>query len=159
MRDIKFQALVVKHTLSNLGSNMHWAGIDSYEEIIDVHDISFDNGKIDYVTDKDGDEFSFADKSLKSVRQYTGLKDNNGKEIYEGDIIRITFDTTWAEEPYYVGEVKFLDSENYPAFDLRPWIDCEMNALSWLKSESDPTVISYEVIGNIYEDTELFESK
>ncbi|MCY8948007.1 YopX family protein [Bacillus atrophaeus] len=99
------------------------------------------------------DEYELISRDL-----YTGLKDANGREIYEGDIIRITYDTNWSEEPYYIGKVKFLDNENYPAFDLRPWIDCEMNALSWLKSETDPSVKSYEVIGNIYEDPELLEA-
>ncbi|TXK25886.1 YopX family protein [Bacillus amyloliquefaciens] len=158
MRDIKFQALVVKHALSNLGSNMHWAGIDSYEEIIDVHDISFDNGKIDYVTDKDGDEYSFADKSLKSVRQYTGLKDKNGREIYEGDIVRNHRDNSnellevlWQEEVAEHASDGIYWTKEVPGFRFKR-----------IKRGLTTVFVAHvdlEVIGNIYEDSELIESK
>jgi uncharacterized phage protein (TIGR01671 family) len=105
-----------------------------------------------------GTDVTFDDISDKRIlMQYTGLKDKNGKEIYEGDIIKITFDTNWSEKPYYIGQVEFKAEEGYPAFDLTPWIDCEMNALSWLASESDPSVLGYEVIGNIHENLNLLE--
>ncbi|MCY7574478.1 YopX family protein [Bacillus pumilus] len=94
-----------------------------------------------------------------SVGQYTGLKDSKGNEIYEGDIILINYDEAYSEHASYIGQVKYRSDDNYPAFDLIPWIDCEMNALSWLKSESDPSVKSYEVIGNIYETPELLTEK
>ncbi|ASS60670.1 hypothetical protein CHN56_00125 [Bacillus velezensis] len=162
MRDIKFQALVVKHALSNLGSNMHWAGIDSYEEIIDVHDISFDNGKIDYVTDKDGDEFSFADKSLKSVRQYTGLKDKNGREIYEGDILKRTVTVVMygsGKPPKDIDEYLEVEyREDYAGFYIG-----ERPLFAYVDNTRDVDTgcrcSKAEVIGNIYEDPELIESK
>lgn len=142
MRETKFQAWVIQHKLSS--SNTHWAGIDSYEEIIDVHDISFDNGKIDYVTDKDGDEYSLADKSLKAVRQYTGLKDKNGREIYEGDIVRNHRDNS--------NELlEVLWQKEVPGFRFKR-----------IKRGLTTVFVAHvdlEVIGNIYEDPELLESK
>lgn len=92
------------------------------------------------------------------LMQYTGLKDKNGKEIFEGDIIKITYDTNYSEKIFYIGTVIYESDNDYPAFDLHPWIDCEMNALSWLKSECDESVKSYEIIGNIYENQDLIKA-
>lgn len=67
--------------------------------------------------------------------QYTGLKDKNGKEIYEGDII--------ARSKTMFGEV-YWDNEN----SLYRFRD---KTGSWTLSSFK----SYKVIGNIYENPEL----
>lgn len=101
--------------------------------------------------------FNETDYELIARNLFTGLKDSEGNEIYGGDVILITYDEAFSELPYYIGKVNFRADDNYPAFDLLPWIDCEMNALSWLKSESDSSVKSYAVIGNIYQNPKLLE--
>lgn len=75
------------------------------------------------------------------LMQYTGLKDKNGVEIYEGDICNQLLLRKFGEEenPRYVGEVTFQPSSGYRVGSEGIWPnDCE-------------------IIGNIYENPELIE--
>ena len=82
------------------------------------------------------------------LMQCTGLKDNNGKLIYEGDIINI-----WCLNftKNQISEVKFCKERAAFTFDFKTDLGniapCTME-----KTE-------IEVIGNIYENPELLEVK
>lgn len=81
------------------------------------------------------------------LMQYTGLKDKNGKEIYEGDIIFVPADE-YEEE--YKGEIKWYGG--YWGFD-EFYPDGTLCGSLFLFSYHD----FGEVIGNIYENPELSE--
>lgn len=78
------------------------------------------------------------------VMQCTGLKDKNGKLIYEGDIVKIFHMSGTMQGRLFKDVVEWndlrcrFDTENYGVFD-----------------EDDV----YEVIGNIYENPELLTTK
>jgi len=104
------------------------------------------------------------DKAL-NLMQYTGLKDRSGKEIYEGDILRMGYGDGSFHESLSV--VKFgvhnagYDSETAttgPAlgFYFSPYpYEGDMMGIgenfNWGHSEN------YEVIGNIYEHPDLLK--
>jgi|GEM_PF-3145298 len=140
MKETKYKAFVVVQKLDNLGSNMHLAGISEYEVMIDVCSISFDKGKIDYVNDSEGNEYSFLDNSLIAIREYTGLNDKNGKALYDGDIIK--FKTRNGYE--YIGN-KGVINWSYMSYVV------STNVGDYLFLYVD----EFEIIGNIYEDSEL----
>ncbi|WP_373758269.1 YopX family protein [Jeotgalibaca porci] len=93
----------------------------------------------------------FLDDEQYIVEQYTGLKDNNGREIYEGDIVQVTSE----DGEFYVAAVKWFGDEGYPVFDLAgisaAWC-YESNALATIFEGSFETC---EVIGNVHENPEL----
>lgn len=79
------------------------------------------------------------------VMQYTGLKDKNGKEVYEGDIIN------YVEEDYLsherMGKVVFEDFAWRITGDSyrRPFYS------------STNAIEQVEIIGNVYENSELLK--
>ena len=82
-----------------------------------------------------------------TVCQYTGLKDKNGKKIFEGDIIQIPDD--YNEFGHSAGEIYEIYFR-YGGFRLKPKYSKARGY--WL--EDDETV---EVIGNIFDNKELLE--
>ena len=89
------------------------------------------------------------------LMQYTGLKDKNGVEIYEGDLIKFTEideDSAFGREDTEVVEVKWLEDIAQFRAIFKSGRRTELHFVVQL-----PTVVSCEVIGNIYENPELID--
>ena len=113
-----------------------------------------------YIYNEDDDrgelKNNFIEVIPESIGQYTGLTDKNGKEIYEGDILRCSLEietpvnaTEPLEPMIHLGKVCFEKGMFIVGSDTMD--DGYMNFID-LDEELD-----LEVIGNIYKNHELLE--
>ena len=73
----------------------------------------------------------------ETVGQFTGLEDKNGKEIYEGDICKVTWSRLDGETAYNTTVIK------------NPF-DYSLDEIAWLDHSHE-----FEIIGNIHDNSEL----
>lgn len=138
MRDIKFRCWDTEN-----------------KEMLDVQELDYAdsyNGQPMIRTTMYNDYF---DTEEIILMQYTGLKDKNGKEIYEGDIVR-----TFALRQYINGYVKYNNDRG--RFDIGWMSEIEkyknngfVGSLSCMTNDYD----CLEIIGNIYENQGLLEKE
>ncbi|EGX8273622.1 hypothetical protein JG303_001139 [Listeria monocytogenes] len=127
--------------------NGHWAhgNLAIIKEKLDRAEIGT------YISNSAGAPFAYQVRP-ETIGQYTGLKDKNGKKIFEGDIV------AFSEDDFHVfnSQVEYFSEDGYPAFDIKVPSDYYFDS-NVFSEVSMSGLHEIEVIGNIHENPELLE--
>lgn len=138
MREIKFRGFNRK--------NRKW-----------LHGYYFVNrGEHFIVTDGTADPFSAHEDYIidpDTLGQFTGLNDRNGKEIYEGDIVKFHFMTSNSCSTKLFPTEKFFGKITTDKYNLLSIFS------NGMKIHIENAIKYGEIIGNIHDNPELLEGK
>jgi uncharacterized phage protein (TIGR01671 family) len=102
----------------------------------DITSIEFkSDGSLAQINVTSGADILYPEKEAV-LMQYTGLKDKNGVEVYEGDILSGDFIVVWRDAGFHLQAQGVFDGNLIIPFGDR---------------------MKFEVIGNIYENKELLK--
>ena len=143
MRKIKFRAWKTTKSNSRIEKIVHFGLLDLDEDYI-IPSGTYLDSSMNPPEENNGPCV---------IMQYTGLRDKNGKEIYEGDIV----DTDYAGDVFrhrvcwsVIGAKFYFSDEDAPGRDVSSNQHYQLS--SYLSDR-------YGVIGNIYENPELLGGK
>lgn len=111
-------------------------------------DLIHDNQKGCYIYPTDAEGLYKENKvNSKTLGQFTGVYDKNGKEIYEGDILDTTVFDCFDNDTQHKLQVSWFGTEFVGENEDEAW------NLQWLCGQDD----EIEVIGNTHDNPELLK--
>ena len=135
----------------------------------------FMHGNIEVFTSYANPQWQPYSKKHYELMQYTGLKDKNGKEIFEGDILEVVIDNDndetcghgfdidvgkkvavrWMDGGFRLIEPQYYNNEDKGYCE----VCAAVNSGGYLYSENHEMDIGFfvKVVGNIYESPELLK--
>lgn len=123
------------------------AWLKGNKKMVDVDEIAFRTHWIHVFYELNYYWFKFDDAKLM---QSTGLKDKNGKEIFEGDVLEIE------DEGEVLGNAKLTWHNEQAVFMIEAISVDDIAPFHEIVSDGS---YSYRVVGNVYENPELLEDK
>lgn len=117
----------------------------------------YENGIVLSFSDEGYDEFGAHERFDVSqsnpppMMQWTGLRDKNGKEIYEGDVLKHDLDIK------FTSRVEFINGQfvrHINEYELRNQLFPFHSSLY-----GSNIMVDFEVIGNIYENPDILKSE
>lgn len=144
MREIKFRGKNLNTKEWVYGDLLQW---NDGETAIGVHGQFIDDG---YHFNENYDKTPYVDET--TVGQYTGLKDKDGTDLYEGDIISVN--------GKYPKLIRYIDEWGSYCLANLTDLDCDLKTRYW-HQVSPCWWTDYEreikVIGNVYDNPELMK--
>lgn len=124
------------------------AWLKNDKEMIDVDEIHFDNGKLDFI----GDAITFM-RTVDEIElmQSTGIFDKNNKEIFEGDIVTNGID---------IVDIKYHQTLGfYTLVNGREVFFGHGTSIEEFEEDIEGFSEIAEIIGNVWEDGDLIDGK
>jgi len=113
--------------------------------------VYFDDGRLGDFSECFHNNAGPNDEKDYVVQQYTGLKDKNDKEIYEGDIVKWGMSTV---DPKFFSLRIVEWNENQLIYKV---LDPFKMSVDYLYESRQPSTRWCEVVGNIFENSDLLE--